>query len=232
MTMTNDLVSVIIPVYNGAAFLKETLESVLAQDYPFMEVLVVDDGSTDGSVEIIRSFGQELTLVTQANAGVAAARNTGLRQSKGQYIALIDQDDLWTASKTNLQMAQLHARPELDYVLGRQRFFLQEGTLCPPWLKPEILNGDQTGYVMGAFLARRRAFDKVGFMDTQYRYADDVSWFFTAKDKGVPMMHMAEVVLHKRVHGDNASGNIRVIHRELLAVARQSVFQQRRRDQA
>lgn len=225
---TEPLVSVIIPVYNGEAFLRETLESVLAQDYPALEVLAVDDGSRDGSAAIIRSFGNKIILLTQPNAGVAAARNNGLAHARGDYIAMIDQDDLWERRKTRGQMAHLLAHPALDYVLGRQKFFLQPGTACPAWLKPEILQGDQTGYVMGAFLARRRAFERVGLMDAHYRYADDVSWFFSAKDKGVPMAHLPDVVLHKRVHGDNASGNIRAIHRELLAVARQSVARQRK----
>lgn len=91
------LVSIIMPCYNGEKFIKETIESVLAQTYASWELLIIDDGSKDGSVDIIKSYQQDqrIKLIQQANAGSAAARNNGIRQSKGQYMALLDSDDLW-----------------------------------------------------------------------------------------------------------------------------------------
>lgn len=87
-------VSIIIPVYNGSAYLAETIESALAQRYSNKEILVVDDGSTDASAEIARSFGGRLRLVSQANSGVGAARNHGVRESRGRYLNFLDADDL------------------------------------------------------------------------------------------------------------------------------------------
>lgn len=95
--LLSGLVSIIMPCYNGEKFIKETIESVLAQTYTSWELLIIDDGSKDSSVDIIKSYQQDqrIKLIQQANAGSAAARNNGIRQSKGQYMALLDSDDLW-----------------------------------------------------------------------------------------------------------------------------------------
>lgn len=96
--MIRDLVSIITPCYNGAAYISETIESVLSQTYSYWEMLIVDDGSKDDSAFIVKSYGEKdnrIRLIQQANAGSAAARNHGIRQAKGQYIALLDADDVW-----------------------------------------------------------------------------------------------------------------------------------------
>ncbi|MFA5205621.1 MAG: glycosyltransferase family A protein [Lentisphaeria bacterium] len=222
------LVSVIVPVYNGAAHLRETLDSLLAQDHPALEVLVVDDGSTDDSLEVARSYGGRLTVVTQPNQGVAGARNTGIRQARGNYLTFCDQDDLWSPDKTTTQLSYLEAHPECAYVLSRMAFFLHPGVERPSWLKPELLAGDYPGYHLGAMLARRELFGTVGTLDARHRYTDDVGWFFEAKDRGIPMHHLPEVVLFRRVHGGNNSAQVAHLHRELLAIARRSVDRQRR----
>ncbi|MDD5302643.1 MAG: glycosyltransferase [Elusimicrobia bacterium] len=106
------LVSVVIPSYNMAAFTPLTVESVLAQDYPAVEVIVVDDGSSDGSVEALRRFGGRIKVIEQKNAGACAARNRGLKESRGEFIAFLDCDDLWEPSKLSECVAALRARPE------------------------------------------------------------------------------------------------------------------------
>jgi glycosyltransferase involved in cell wall biosynthesis len=96
--LNQPLVSVIIPAYNAENFIAKTLESVLSQTYQNIEVLVVDDGSTDTTAEIVKSFVQKdsrVSLLQQSNAGVAAARNLAIEKSKGEYIAPIDADDIW-----------------------------------------------------------------------------------------------------------------------------------------
>ena len=82
-------------MFNGAAFLRRALDSVLAQTYPLQEIIVIDDGSTDSSPEILMSYGDCLTVVRQENSGVAVARNVGLQKASGDLIAFLDQDDLW-----------------------------------------------------------------------------------------------------------------------------------------
>ncbi|HEY0656892.1 MAG TPA: glycosyltransferase family A protein, partial [Pyrinomonadaceae bacterium] len=97
-------VSVIIPNYNYAKYIAETIDSVLAQTYPNLEVIVVDDGSKDDSLKILRSYGDKITVIEQKNQGVARARNIGTAYSNGEYIAFLDADDVWLPEKLARQM--------------------------------------------------------------------------------------------------------------------------------
>jgi glycosyltransferase involved in cell wall biosynthesis len=117
--MTGALVSVVIPTYNRAYCIERTLDSVIAQTHRDLEVLVVDDGSTDGSAELIqRVYGHEprIRLITQVNQGVSAARNTGLTAARGDFVALLDSDDVWHPWKIEAQLACLAAVPEAGMV--------------------------------------------------------------------------------------------------------------------
>ena len=98
------LVSVIMPAFNGEAFIAEAIDSALAQDYPHLEVIVIDDGSTDGTCDIVRSYGDRVRLLEQKNQGAAAARNLGIEQARGHYIAFLDADDYWWKGKLSLQI--------------------------------------------------------------------------------------------------------------------------------
>ncbi|WP_046113047.1 glycosyltransferase family 2 protein [Aquincola tertiaricarbonis] len=112
------LVSVIVPTYNCAAYIDETVASVLAQTHPAVELIVIDDGSTDGTLERLAAWGPRLTVVPQANAGVCAARNHGLRIARGEFVCLLDHDDYWFPDKLAVQVAALQARPEVGVVYG------------------------------------------------------------------------------------------------------------------
>ncbi|MEO9255789.1 MAG: glycosyltransferase family A protein, partial [Tepidiformaceae bacterium] len=109
--MTDPLVSVIIPMYNSARYIAAALESVYAQDFTSFEIIVVDDGSTDGSADIARAHGTAL-LLRQENLGPAAARNAGLRGANGTLIAFLDSDDIWLPQKLRLQVDFLAANPD------------------------------------------------------------------------------------------------------------------------
>jgi glycosyltransferase involved in cell wall biosynthesis len=100
-------VSVIIPAYNAARFLPEALESVFSQTWPELEVIVVDDGSTDDTREMLKPYGERIQYLHKENGGPASARNLGLRHARGRFVAFLDADDLWLPRKTELQMAQM-----------------------------------------------------------------------------------------------------------------------------
>src|SRR5262249_46275201 len=104
-------VSVVMPVYNGERFLRESLESVFAQTFQDFEMLCVDDGSTDRSASILQQYGPRIRVVRQENAGQSAARNAGVALAQGRYIAFLDQDDLWYPSKLMSQVAAIEANP-------------------------------------------------------------------------------------------------------------------------
>ena len=105
--MKKDLVSIITPVYNGAKYVRETIESVLKQTYTNWEMIIVDDGSKDKSADIVNEYvlrDSRIRLLRQANGGSASARNNGIRNANGQYIALLDADDLWEANFLDSQL--------------------------------------------------------------------------------------------------------------------------------
>jgi len=110
------LVSVVIPVYNGERFLRESLESVVAQTFQDYEIVCVDDGSTDGSCALLKQYGARVRVIQQANAGQSAARNVGVRQATGGFVAFLDQDDRWYPSKLAQQVTVLSAEPDVAMV--------------------------------------------------------------------------------------------------------------------
>lgn len=112
------LVSVIMPAYNARPYIAEAINSVLEQDYPHVELIVIDDGSRDGTAECAESFGERVKVIRQANAGVAAARNKGLAEARGELIAFLDADDVWLPGKLKAQVEYLHAHPETGVVYG------------------------------------------------------------------------------------------------------------------
>jgi glycosyltransferase involved in cell wall biosynthesis len=226
MTEQQPLVSVVIPVYNGARYLRAALESVFAQTYRSFEVIVVDDGSIDDSGKIAQSF-PEVHYIRQENQGVAAARNTAIAVARGEFYAFLDQDDLWTPEKLRLQIGHLLSHPDLGYSLTHQQFFLEPGATLPAWFRKELLSSVHTGWVLGTLVVRRTVFDTVGNFSTGYSAANDSDWFFRAKAAGIPMAVVPELLLLKRIHGANDSGRSKEILSELLKVVKTSLDRQR-----
>jgi glycosyltransferase involved in cell wall biosynthesis len=165
-------VSVVIPAFNTAPYLAETLGSVLEQTYRDFEICVVDDGSTDNTLEVARSFGPPVTVRTQANQGPATARNLAIRQTAGEYIAFLDSDDVWVKDKLAEQVALLEAQPELGWVFGEAQMFVQEadqkrvlrkiGYTADPTFK-QLLFGD---FIPNSTVVmRRRCVEQIGLLN-------------------------------------------------------------------
>ena len=125
--MGYELISCIVAVYNGERYLGEAIDSILAQTYRPSEIIIVDDGSTDGTAAVVARYGQQVRYVWQPNSGPAAARNLGLDVMQGEFVAFLDADDLWHPEKLAQQMARFRARPELDYCVAHaQNFWVPE----------------------------------------------------------------------------------------------------------
>ena len=229
--MTSPLVSAILPVYNGERHLAEALQSVFAQTSFPVEIIVVDDGSTDRSAEIAKSFAS-VRYISQSNAGVAAARNTGLAAARGELIAFLDQDDLWTPDKLTIQVGYLVQHPEVGYVLGMQRMFLMPGVTKPDWLQPRLLDEPHLGVLTGTLLARKTVFDRIGGFDNRYRNSNDIDWFSRAKNAGIVAAHLPEIVLQKRIHETNESHHIDVSRSERMKVLLSAARRQRGKEKA
>lgn len=188
--MSKPLVSAIIPTYNRAHILCDAIESVLAQTYPEIEVIVVDDGSKDDTLARLQPYGKKIRVISQANAGPAAARNRGIAESRGQLIAFLDSDDLWLPEKTERQVALLErAGKSVPCCLSNTMMKWNSGDRASfdiALLKPSIeegvwVNVDEvlaTRFVLfnQAIMIRREVLQKIGVFDESIRYLEDVDF--------------------------------------------------------
>ncbi|HEX4521313.1 MAG TPA: glycosyltransferase [Gaiellaceae bacterium] len=220
--MSGPLVSVIVPTWNAASYLADALECIAAQSYAPHETLIVDAGSTDGTLEIAARFG--LTPLRQTGTGLADAWNCGLAAASGEAIAFLDSDDTWAPDKLEKQAAVLEARPEVDAVITRVRFVLEPGLEVPPGFRAELLDGDYLSQMPSSLLARRSVFERIGEFDTRWEIASDIDWFARVLDSDLRVEVVDEVLVSKRIHDSNLSnsGGPR-LGRELIEVLRLKV---------
>ncbi len=227
MTNTNPLVSVIIPVYNCDRYLAEAIESVLAQTYQPIEIIVVDDGSTDNTAEVAKSFGAAVQYCFQVNSGSAAARNQGIELAKGDFFAFLDADDLWVEDKLTRQMAAFANNPNLDIVFGQVQQFispelpdhLKEKLHCPPELMP--------GHIPSALLVKRESFFRVGLFETQWKLAEFASWQVRATELKLQTIMLPDLVAKRRLHETNKGIQQRQYQTEYIRILKASLDRRR-----
>jgi len=224
--MNNPLISVIIPAYNGAAYLAEAIQSVLNQTYPHFEIWVIDNGSKDQTAQIAKSF-QKVQYVYLRVAHTALARNKGILLARGSFFAFLDQDDLWRPDKLAKQLAYFKKNPALSGVICQQQMVLQEGHSKPHWLKKEFLEIPQPAYFPSALLVKRTAFEQTNLFDPAFSLGSDTDWFFKAKNRGVEIGLYPEVLLIRRIHNENASHQHTQCQNELLSIIRNSLHEKR-----
>jgi glycosyltransferase involved in cell wall biosynthesis len=204
--MASALISCILPVYNGERYLGEAIESILSQTYQSFEIIVVDDGSTDKTVEVVKSYGERLRYVRQANAGPAAARNHGIRLARGEFVAFQDADDVWHPEKLARQMARFAARSELELCSTQiQNFWIPELKEEAEHFHNHRLSQPLPGYVPQALLVRRALLDQVGLFNPALLVGDDTDWFLRAAEQGVVMEVLPDVLVYRRLHQANIS---------------------------
>jgi glycosyltransferase involved in cell wall biosynthesis len=199
------LVSVIIPVYNYDRYLGEAIESVLGQTQQHLEVIVVDDGSTDRSGEVAKSFAERgVQYCHQVHAGIGPARNTGVELAQGEYLAFLDADDRWPLAKIERQLNAFDTDPALEMVFG-QALQLQNG---PEWeaavkdYKPSV-PGMVPGMVPGTMLIKRDAFFRVGLFKGDLKVGEFIDWYARAVELKVRSLLMPDLFLWRRIHGSN-----------------------------
>ncbi len=221
-------VSVIVPVYNGEQFLAEAVASVRAQNYAPLEIIIVDDGSTDGTAEVARGLGDDIQYVYQPNAGPAAARNRGVRLARGELIAFQDADDLWVDDKLAWQLALLAQHPAAQGVLGQsQRVQLDaDGMLSP---LPGVLGAPRLQPLLHTALFRGKIFNRVGLLDETLRCGEDLDWYLRALEQDIALITHPETVLLYRQHQANLTRNWS-IKSQLLRMIKRSLDRRKGRD--
>jgi glycosyltransferase involved in cell wall biosynthesis len=197
------LISVIMPVYNAEKYIAEAIGSIRRQGYAPLEILAINDGSTDDSVPIIEGLGADIVVINQANAGPGPARNRGLAQAQGEFITFLDADDLWPEHKLARQMAYLQAHPEIEMVWGRIHYF---GDFSERDKKiPLDENQTAVSYQLGSGLFRRSAFDRVGLFDEAFHYSEDYDWLLRAREMGMPSFVLDDITLLYRIHQESVT---------------------------
>jgi len=221
-------ISVIIPAYNAAPFLADALECVREQRCDPLEIIVVDDGSTDNTSEVAASFGSAVRLIRQENQGPAGARNRGLLVARGNAIAFLDADDLWPAGALQLLAGEMASR-QAEIVLGRVQYMRQVKDASgvrgfEPFAEPCI------SMSLDAGLFHRSVFDKVGHFDPTTRSGEDVDWFMRAREQNIHLAVLPEVTLFYRRHDHNMTRARQSIHADFVRTLKRSLDRRRNTD--
>ncbi len=218
------LVSVIVPAFEAAAFIDEALESALRQDHPSVEIVVVDDGSSDDTAPV--ASAHPVTVLRRANGGPAAARNSGLALARGEFVTILDADDVWPEDRLSRQVSHLVAHPEHGLVLGLTEVFLTPGQPRPAH-DPGFAPGERVAGHPATMLARREVFDRVGPFDEALRVSEDIDWLARAADAGVAAGRLEHTLLRYRIHAGNTSRLTAANNAATLAALRASVVRKR-----
>jgi glycosyltransferase involved in cell wall biosynthesis len=198
-------ITCVIPVHNGGRYLEEAIDSVVHQTCPPDEILVVDDGSTDGSAAIAAAYGDRVRLIRQMRRGPDGARNRGIVEARGELIAFLDADDRYRPEKLARQLACLDAEPAHDVCLCIAENFWEPG-LEAEQARYEAAGRTHATHTFIAMLARRSVFDRVGLLaDAASRGSQpssgQVEWFLRAADRGATVRVLPEVLTDRRMHG-------------------------------
>ncbi|MDH4232122.1 MAG: glycosyltransferase family 2 protein [Nitrospirota bacterium] len=233
--MPPPLVSVIIPVYNGEKYLAEAVESVLAQIYRPLEIIVIDDGSSDRSADVVRGFSETVRYYYQPNSGSGAARNAGVQKARGGFLAFLDADDLWVREKLSLQVPALEADPGMDMVFGHVSQFFSPDLEQTMRKKVACPDGKLPGYHVGTLLIRRETFLSAGLFNPGLQCGEFLDWSFRAKEKGLKELLLPDVLMKRRIHSSNmgiVKRNTRTdnAHADYVRILKASLDRRRNKD--
>lgn len=214
--MKNILASIIIPFYNAELFLGEAIESVLEQSYQALEIIAIDDGSTDKSADIARSYSR-VRYFKQANLGPAAARNHGIRVAKADFIGFHDADDICEKERFKLQMELMQQNQNLEVTYCRIKNFVEPGADVANFLQtPQIMQA-RMGFI-SAGLMKKSVFDRVGLFNEKIRIGEDIDWIVRADNKNICSCSLLEILIRRRLHENNISKDIGQGHKNLAQI--------------
>jgi len=218
-------ISVIVPVHNGARFVSDALRSVKIQTLPADEIIVVDDGSSDGSADIVRREHPDVVLIAQPRRGPAAARNAGARRARSEALAFLDHDDLWPPERNAALLEAWRALPEADVVCGSFRVLFGSGAGEDQRLRRA--DGGHTPFLVGALLIRRSCWLAQGGMHSVRDHAEDLDLHLRLREAGAKLLLIDAVALIYRIHGANQSRAAARNSRALLSALRAAVLRRR-----
>lgn len=223
MTQT---VSVILPVYNAEKYLQESLDSILMQTLQPYEIIVIDDGSTDNSLQLLERLGSKIILISRENRGLAATLNQAIQLAQGEFIAFLDADDLWVPNKLEQQVDFLYRHTDQEACFGMMQQFISPE--LPDFIKstiycPTII---QNGIMKITLMIRRTAFDRVGWFNEMLQRGDFVDWFARAEEVALRYTVLPELLTFRRLHRNSLSSQHQH-EKDLIKVAK-AVLDRRR----
>ena len=218
------LITVIIPVFNREKFISKVVSNVFSQNYPAVELIIVDDGSTDQTQKVIAEIPHDIRYFHQPNEGPASARNRGIRDASGEFIAFLDSDDLWPENNLWLLVKEFEQKPELEIVRGYAQLFriTEDGRL-------EYTGNFKESFCdyIGAGLYRRNVFTKVGLFDPEMRFGEDADWYNRAREKDVRILRTEAITLLVQRHGDNMTEGKNMVELNALKVFKKMIDRKR-----
>jgi len=220
------LISVIIPVYNGERFIASAIENVVAQNYPALEIIVVDDGSEDKTEEIVNGLPYDIRYFKQENFGPAVARNRGIKDASGIYLAFLDADDLWPEGQLSMLVEIMENNPEKDVVRGYAQLFKNNEH------QEMVYQGDPSEsyrYYIGGGLYRKSVFEQVGLFDRNLLYGEDTDWYYRAKEENTEICWLEEITLFVRRHGNNMTEGKNILELKKLKTFKKVLDRDRKR---
>jgi glycosyltransferase involved in cell wall biosynthesis len=179
------------------------IESVLAQDVPSLEVIVIDDGSATSAAQFVESYGEAVRFQEKENGGIASARNAGLALCNGDLLAFLDSDDLWQPDKLARQVEALRSDPGLEAVFGRAEQFYDTEVDDAFKRRHPIKRRIVDAWLSSAMLIPREAFDRIGIFAEDRSVSPDVDWFLRATEAGLRVAMLPQVVYRRRIHTTN-----------------------------
>ncbi len=221
-------VSVVIPAFNAEKYLEASIDSVLGQTVRAHEIVVVDDGSTDRTADIVGSYGEPVRCHRQSNHGVGHACNQGARLSTGDFLAFQAADDLWVPEKLERQLEAFRLQPGLDMVFAHVQQFVSPELNDADRLRFRCPAEPMPGYLAAAMLVRRASFERVGPLPTHVQVGDFIDWYDRARSEGLRETMLPEVLVKRRIHTTNLSIRRRHDQAELAQVLK-GVIDRRRR---
>jgi len=226
MIQQKHLVSVVIPAYNGARFIRQTIESIRAQKNDLIEIIVIDDGSTDATGKTVAALGKDIRYQYQKNQGPAAARNAGILMSKGAFIAFLDADDIWPAGRLHAMLTEFKKNQNLEIVMGHVESLINNAPETFPrrLMMPHILP------VFGCGLFKRQVFNSNGLLDPALRCSEDQDWFLRAKEQKILIKIIKATTLKKRIHEDSMTDGTQWKDVDILKVLKKSLDRRREDD--
>jgi glycosyltransferase involved in cell wall biosynthesis len=218
---------VIIPVFNGARFISEAMESVLVQGDAVNLIWLINDGSTDSTTEILNESREKypkVQVIHQTNQGVCKALNLGISKAKTEWIAFLDADDVWESDKIDAQLAAMESNPKAELVFGQMEEFedFPEGHIAGFEARIDAY----AGFSRSTMLCKRSLFDDFGGFDETLKVGEFIDWFQKVRESGKESHLIQKVLAKRRIHGENMTAKVN--RQDYLTLIRRQLMKNRK----